>query len=147
MSDKDDKAPGEVNAGATAERERASAISDACNKAGYPAIASNLIAKGATLEDAKAAIASADEIKVICAKAKDINSAIDADKLASEFINKGVGPDAARKALMDKLAEESEATEIVSGLPVDAPSAPTNQAASRESAIEKANRLSGYSKK
>lgn len=147
MSDKDKKPAGDTNAGADAERERASGIVNACNKAGYPILSAELIAKGASLDDVKAAIAQADEVKTVCATAKEINPSIDADALAAEFIAKGIGPDAVRSALMDKLSKESDAVAIVSALSSDAPSAPTNQAASRDAAVEKANRLGGYSKK
>jgi signal peptide peptidase SppA len=131
---------------ASAERDRCSAIARLCGEAGMSALAGDLIAAGATVEDAKAKIDAAGEIKTICATAKKLDPTIDVAALAKSFADAGTSPEAARKAIWDKLADASEATAIVGHLSADAVTNLGNSVGDggHAAAIAKANRMSGF---
>ena len=110
-----------TKAHANGERDRCAAIAKLCNEAGMSALTDGLIAAGASVEDVTAKIEAAGEIKTICAQAAKFIPG--AQALAADFIARGVSPEAARKALWDRMADASEATAIVNTLTPEAAAA------------------------
>jgi ATP-dependent Clp endopeptidase proteolytic subunit ClpP len=153
MSEKDKQPAGTTDAGAdaqaNAERDRAASIAKMCNEAGVPGLIDGLIAAGASVEDAKAKVNASAEIKTLCAQAKKLMPAMDVEAMAKEFSAKGVSPEVARAALWDKVAEASEAVNIVNTLSPQAVAQPGKQEAANgmDAAVAKANRLAGFAGK
>lgn len=83
----------------------AAEIAAAAHAAGVPSMASALIKARIPIDQAKARIADAGEIKAICANAKKLSPAIDAEALEAEFIAAGTSPAGARAALWDKVID------------------------------------------
>ena len=106
-------AAAEAEARAKAETDRATAIIDECVKAGVPAMASDLIKTGETIDAAKAKIsAEGDRVKAIRTKCEaaraSMGKAWDAS-LAEQFIAAGISADAAGSKLMDRIVEVQNA--------------------------------------
>ncbi|MBB4267724.1 head maturation protease, ClpP-related [Roseospira visakhapatnamensis] len=162
MSEKDKQPAGTTDAGTTnptntgpdplaAERERCSAIAKMCAESGAPSLADGFIAAGLTTDDVKAKLDATGEIKTICATAKRLNPSLDAQALEREFLAAGTSPEAARKALWNRLAADSEATAIVNTLTPEAAAGKAAQSAggaapgqAHADAIARANKLAGF---
>lgn len=77
-------------------------IVELCADAGVPKLAAVLIKEGATLEQAKARIDNAGEIRKHVARARNINPAID-PKAGDDLIAAGASSEHARAMLFDKI--------------------------------------------
>ena len=101
-----------ASANATAiPRAQAADIAKACADAGVPALASVLLAEGATLEQARSRITAAGQVRDIVALAKRNDPTID-DSMAATMVAEGKSPDQVKTALFDKLAARSEAAPV-----------------------------------
>ena len=116
-----------VEAQASAERDRCASIAKLCNDAGMSNLTDGFIAAGTSVEDVKAKVDASAEIKTLCAQAKKLMPAMDVEAMAKEFSAKGVSPEVARAALWDKIAEASEAVNIVNTLSPQAVANPTQK--------------------
>ena len=85
------------------EAERAAGIIEACTKADVVAMAAALIKEGVTVEQAKARIDGAKDIKAAVALARKTCPTID-PALADQFIASGAGIEKVRADLFDKMA-------------------------------------------
>lgn len=92
-------------------RAHAAEIATLCNEGGVPAMAASLLAEGATVEQAKAKINSAGQIKDIVALARRTNPAIP-ETLAATMLAEGKTVDQARAALFDQLVSKDEAAPL-----------------------------------
>ena len=93
------------------EADRAAGIIEACTKADVLAMAAALIKDGSTVEQAKARIDGAKDIKVAVALARKTCPQIDA-ALADQFIAAGAGIEKVRADLFDKMAAAQAAKPI-----------------------------------
>ncbi|CCG07350.1 head maturation protease, ClpP-related [Pararhodospirillum photometricum] len=130
-----------------AERDRCATIAKMCTAAGAPALADGFMAAGLSVAEVKAKLDATGEIRATCATAKRLSPSLDAQALEREFLAAGTSPEAARKALWDRLAADSTATAIVNTL---TPEAAAGVAAgggathSHADAIARANKLAGF---
>ncbi|GLS45145.1 head maturation protease, ClpP-related [Methylobacterium brachythecii] len=97
----------------TVSRADASEIATLCLEGGVPAMASTLLAEGASVEQAKARIGSAGEIKTLVALARRADPSIP-EALATDMVAAGKTVEHARAALFDKLVATDEATAVSS---------------------------------
>ncbi len=131
MADKDKKPAGTTDAGKetgqdNAERARCEGIVALCNGAGVPAMAGKLISTGASIEEAKAKIDAAGQIKALCATAAQVNKSFDAKALEAEFLKSEVTVEGARAALWEKLVA-AQSPDITNALSPDAVAQPGGQ--------------------
>lgn len=102
----------------TAERTRSAAIIAECTQAGMPDLAAGYIAENKTVDEVRALVSGRVELRRSCqAAAGLLGDGADADALMQEFIAKGVGAEAASRALLDRVAEANAANAIVSAIP------------------------------
>lgn len=114
--------PGAVPAGSTAaqpvalSRADAAEIAKLCVDGGVPAMASTLLAEGATVAQARERIGAAGRITDMVALARRQNSAIP-ETMAATMIAEGKSVEQARTALFDKLVADQEAQPTASHVP------------------------------
>ena len=124
--------------------DRALAITEACTTAGVAAMAAVLIKEGATIEQAKARIATAKDIREAVALANKSCAQIDL-ALADSYIAAGASVDKVRADMFDKIVAVQAATPTNS--PHNAGTGPTAEAsiaASWTEAAAKANKMFGF---
>ena len=92
-------------------RAQAAEIAKLCNEGGVPAMAASLLAEGTTVEQAKAKINSAGQIKDMVALARRANPAIP-ETLAATLVADGKTVDEARAALFDQLVAKDKTTVV-----------------------------------
>ncbi len=127
---------------ATVARSDAAEIAKLCVEGGVPAMASTLLAEGVTIDQAKARIGAASEIKNLVALARRKDPTLPAD-LDATMLAEGKTVEQARAALFDKLVAAEEKTSISSH-----PPAPTGNAGLTASAssMERELRRAGMKK-
>ncbi len=94
-------------------RAQVAEIARLCNEGGVPAMTASLLAEGATVEQAKARIASAGQITEMVALARRQNPAVP-ENLAATMLAEGKNVEQARAALFDQLVGQSEAAPVAS---------------------------------
>jgi hypothetical protein len=100
------------------ERTRAAGIAEVCAAAGMADLTAGFIAENRTVDEVKAALADKTGLRSVCeAGAQMLGGGLTAAALEAEFTTQGVGADAARTALWDRLHEQTKAAGIVSTLP------------------------------
>jgi ATP-dependent Clp protease, protease subunit len=100
-------------------------IAELCASANVATMAAGLIREGVTLEEARARIDCAGEIRAMVAQAGQVNKAIDA-ALAEKFIADGMNADQARKALFTKIVA-AQSPEVSAHVSTQATSANWNK--------------------
>jgi len=104
------------NLTATVARSDAAEIAKLCVDGGVPAMASTLLAEGVTVDQAKARIGAAGEIKNLVALARRKDPSLPSD-LDATMLAEGKTVEQARASLFDKLVAAEEKTSIRSHIP------------------------------
>ena len=111
---------------ASVSRADASEIAKLCVDGGVPAMASVLLAEGATVAQAKERIGAAGEVRNLVALARRKDPTLPAD-LDATMLAEGKTVEQARAALFDKLVAAEEQTAVSSHVPQDGATSPTDR--------------------
>jgi ATP-dependent Clp protease, protease subunit len=97
---------------ASMPRAQAADIVKACVEGGVPTMAAALVAEGVTIEQAKARVTAAGQVKDVVALARRSDPSI-ADDFAATMIAEGKTADQVKAALFDKLAAKAEEVPVL----------------------------------
>lgn len=97
-----ENSPETATAEAGFDRKTAVEIARLCAEAGQPALAAELIAAGASTEEARARLDMTGAVRAIVAQGRKINPALPAG-LADELLAAKASPDQARQAVFERL--------------------------------------------